>query len=435
MGLTTGFIFLIRACLHFGEGSKPEKTFVMATKVVHKGHTCKGCKSAPLDTLAQLATIPKSDGLEDFSTQAITTISDRASLVKRARRKYMTNGYTLALVSAEEQNPESSLRKAYWNTYHCAGSISLKNDGKVSGKYCKNRWCLVCNSIRTAQLMEKYLPELDSWENKHFVTLTIPNVEAPDLKASIELMQFIFNRIKKRISKRAERGKGESLKGIRKLEVTYNPERNDFHPHYHVILNSRENAAFLHRYWLKEYNRMYFSSVWGKASFKAQDVRKADEKSTRELFKYFTKVISGKEKGKRMIYADAMDVMFNAVKGKRVFQNFGFKVKDRPLSDEERAEKLKEAKERKEAYAVAHYEWNQEKGDWETSTEYKVDPETGEVEDLPSVLSGYVPGDKIKELVTDKVVYRRNHSWKRWARSAPTYPNKKRECANTPAVV
>ena len=188
-------------------------------------------------------------------------------------------------------------------------------------------------------------------------------------------------------SKRAERGKGESLKGIRKLEVTYNPERNDFHPHYHIILNSRENAAFLYRYWLKEYNSLYFSSVWGKSAFKAQEFRKADDKSVRELFKYFTKVISGKRKGERMIYADAMDVMFNAVMGKRVFQNFGFKAKEAALSEEELQKALEEAKEEKEAYAVAEYEWNQEKGDWETSTKYKVDPETGEVEDLPSVLS------------------------------------------------
>lgn len=409
----------------------------MATKVAHKGHTCNGCGSSPLDTLAQLATIPQSDRLEDFHTQANTTISDRSALVKRARRKYMTNGYTLALVDAEKENPESTLGKAYWNTYHCAASLSLKSNGTVSGKYCKNRWCLVCNSIRTAQLMKKYIPAIEEWEDKHFVTLTIPNVEAQDLKASIELMQFIFQKIKKRISKRSERGTGQKLKGIRKLEVTYNPDRNDFHPHYHIILSSEENARLLRTYWIKEYNSMYFakSGIWGKATAKAQDVRQADGRTVRELFKYFTKVISGKDNGKRAIYADAMDIMFNAVKGRRVFQNFGFRAKEIALTEEELQEAVREQKEQKEAYAVANYEWNQEKGDWETDTAYKIDPETGEVEELPKKLSGYQPGEAIQKLVRDKVVYRRNHSWARWARSAPTYPNKKRECANTPAAV
>lgn len=410
----------------------------MATKVAHKEHTCKGCGSSPLDTLAQLGTKKESEGLEDFQTSSLTTIDDRQALMKRARRKYMTGGYVLALVDAEKENESSSLRKAYWNTYHCAGTLTLKSNGKVSGKYCKNRWCLVCNSIRTAQLMKKYIPVIEEWKDKHFVTLTIPNVEGRHLKESIEVMQSIFVRVQSRMKKRAQRGSGSKLIGLRKLEVTYNPKRNDFHPHYHVIIEGKENAKLLRNYFLSEYNKSFYSTpdLWGAASFKAQDVRPADDKSVRELFKYFTKVIDGKQGDpNRVIYADALDVMFNAVKGKRVFQNFGFKAPKEQLSDEELKEVVKEAETEAEAHAVAEYEWSQDKGDWETKQDYKIDHQTGEVTPLPRLLSGYKVSDGIKELVTDRVIIRKGHSWRRWARSAPTYPNKKRECANTPETI
>ena len=419
--------------------------FVMATKVVHKGHTCKGCKSAPLDTSAQLGT---NDNLDDFSTHGGISISDKKALQKKARKKYMTKGYSRNLVDASKANPDSTLRQSYWNTYHCAKEMTIIRDssgnlkckvapvedqnGNLRPGYCKNRWCLVCNSIRTAKLIKTYSPELESWKDRQFVTLTVPNVEAFDLKESIDLMQSMFQRIKNRINKRARRGSGNKLKGVRKLEIIYKPLRNDFNQHYHLIVEGGENARLLRTYWLKEYNNSPFvkSGRWGPANKAAQDITVADDNSVKELFKYFTKVISESWKGDRMIYVDAMDILFNAVKGRRVFQNFGFKVDNAELTDEEEALAAKAGRDQ----AIGSAEWNN-KHDWEVTSGVNFDEETGEVIELPKVLSGYVPGDKIKELVTDKVVYRRNHSWKRWARSAPTYPNKKRECANTPAAV
>jgi hypothetical protein len=57
----------------------------------------------------------------------------------------------------------------------------------------------------------------------------------------------------------------------------------------------------------------------------AQDVRQASKGSEMELFKYFTKIISSKAKDKS-IYLDSLDVIFKAFRGRRVFQNFGFKL-------------------------------------------------------------------------------------------------------------
>ena len=61
----------------------------------------------------------------------------------------------------------------------------LQEGGKLSAKYCGNRWCLVCNSIRTAKLFAAYGPTLRSWEDAHFVTLTIPWIMPFDVERDL----------------------------------------------------------------------------------------------------------------------------------------------------------------------------------------------------------------------------------------------------------
>ena len=253
----------------------------------------------------------------------------------------------------------------------------VMESGKVISSYCKNRWCLVCNSIRTAQLILRYKPVLAEWENKVLVTLTRgPRCKGSELKTAIEEMQFIFNQIRKILGKRSQRGKGNKFIGLRKLECTYDPTTNTYHPHYHLILKCPKMANELVKLWLVKNP---------KANKKAQDIRAANDNSVIEVFKYFTKVVSKTKDGKRVIYADAMDVIFNAVRSKRTFQNFGFKVGKIDFSKEEIAEIVDSFLES----AV----WDQDCADWVVS-------DTGEL------LSGYIPSDDMKKLVTEKIIVR-----------------------------
>lgn len=249
--------------------------------------------------------------------------------------------------------------------------------GKVTASYCKNRWCLVCNSIRTAQLILKYKPILLGWEDKVLVTLTRgPRCRGSELKLVIEEMQFIFNQIRKTFNQRYKRGTSEKFVGLRKLECTYDPKTNTYHPHYHLILESPTIAKEFLEMWLNKHP---------KANRKAQDIKVADDNSVIEIFKYFTKVVSKTKDGERAIYADAMDVIFNAVRGKRTFQNFGFKVGDVDFSSEEIADVVDEI------FDVA--DWHQEVADW-------VVRDTGEL------FSGYEPGGGMTELVEQKIIAR-----------------------------
>lgn len=383
-----------------------------------------------LDTLAQGGTTRPAgnnphhsdrDCPDAFHIEAVTSVNDREALRKRARRKYLTAGYIGALVDAAKLNGNEALAKSYWNTYHCARTLTLKSDGNVSGRYCKNRWCLVCNAIRTAQLIKRYTPELEAWQDRYLVTLTIPNVEAEQLPAALEILNSMFSEIRDRLKKRAQRGQAEKFKGLRKMECTYNPERNDFHPHFHVLVEGRENAAALLQCWKESWRKerwqadglacsTSYAATFGDITDTAQDIRPADQGAMLELFKYFTKVIQGSGKQHRLIYADAMDVIFRACKGRQVFKPFGFKA---PPAEELTPEEKEQAQ--GEAYAQMEYEWNQETSRWEANVE-AVDLETGEVVEELQPLVDYQPGDALRDLIDTKVVVRVGHSWKRYAR-------------------
>lgn len=370
---------------------------------------CKRCSNtAPLDTLAQLGTtqLNSTDNQEFGKLEKATNKEDKRVFQNRAKRKYLSQSLSLGLVKATEIKHEKILqkvkkegwtdqnlqdfnenvqaRKSYWNMYHCAGEL-VKEGEKVTGKYCKNRTCMVCNSIRTAQNLNKYQPVLEAWSNKmYMVTLTIPNCPAEVLKGSIDEMFSIFTKIKDRLRKRHQREKGVKFEGIRKFECTYNPTRRDYHPHFHILVSSKEAAQELLDLWLEHTRKLGTKRI-------AQDIRKADTNSAIELFKYFTKVVNTPSKtgGKRAIYVEALDYIFKAVKGKRTFQTFGFKMADYIEEEAEQEQEEEEAEPISDHFPET-YKWHQELADW-------VSVGTGEI------LAEHKLSDVIKE-VADNIV-------------------------------
>jgi hypothetical protein len=106
-----------------------------------------------------------------------------------------------------------------------------------------------------------------------------------------------------------------TLTSLRKLEVTYNPTRKDFHPHFHLVVQGKLEADTLVRRWLK-----YFPD----ANAGAQKVIAcAGGGVAGELFKYLTKdtvTVDGKE---RAIPSRALDTIYKAVKRRRTIQPTG----------------------------------------------------------------------------------------------------------------
>jgi Replication protein len=246
------------------------------------------------NTLAQLGTDPKN------------------SLKSRAKSKFFGDALSIRLADVSG----TILKKSYWNSYYC-NKILEQRDGKITARYCNNRWCTVCNRIRIAKLVNGYKTPLAALVNPQFVTLTVPNCSGCCLRETIIGMQDVFKAILETIKRRRQRGTASyQIVGMRKIECTFNAIRGDYHPHFHLIVQGYDAASELLTQWLAR-----FPST----SVKAQDIRPVAEGSEIELFKYFTKIVTKTGKGDYRIFVKELDVMFTAMAGLRVFQPIGLK--------------------------------------------------------------------------------------------------------------
>lgn len=266
----------------------------MASNIANIKRLNKAKKGPPLDTLAQLTT--EGDG-------------GRSKFIKRQKAKAITLGQLFPLISLD-----SRLKKSYWRTYHC-NNLILQEGYKMTTKYCNARWCTVCNRIRMAKMINAYSIPLLKLPNIYFVTLTTPNVKAEHLSDEINGMYKSWRAINQNVRKTYK----ISIKGMRKLECTYNPKTETYNPHFHIIISTKKAASRIIQLWLDRYPS---------ASQKGQDMRPAIDGSLIELFKY---TVKGVHKGK--YYAAALDQIYQSLEGKRTYQPFGVrKVTEEDIS-------------------------------------------------------------------------------------------------------
>ena len=290
---------------------------------------------------------------------------DNKVLLSRARSKYLSFGLS---VNLKQNNPDSPLNKSYFGSMLCSG-VMRQEGRKLITTYCKQRWCAVCNKIRTAKSISGYLPVVRALDELYFVTLTKRTVNAEDLKDSIDLMNKTWRQLmKKAIRKRT------LFQGIRKAECTIRPH-GLYHYHFHVIISGKKNAEWLVKEWLKLLDC--------EADQKAQDFRKADEQSLKEIFKYFTKLTTGDKGGGRKLYDySRMDVIFQAMRNRRVFQPFGgLRILSEDIEDinGQDFECLEEAEQ--------VWKWHSE--DW--------------INAVGECLTGYKPSDNFKEIFNSTI--------------------------------
>lgn len=257
----------------------------------------------------------KSDRFSTGKGSIKKTTEEQLRYQKMTRKKHF--GYYLSC-HLYFKNEQSAIRKSYRNTMYCA-SVLMPTEKGLRAKYCKNRWCPTCQSIRIAKLICGYASQLDEMCDPYFVTLTAPTVSAGELEQRIKEFGSTW-----RLMTRQRYWKEHKPNGIRKAECTLRPE-GQYHYHYHVIIDGREHAEWLINQWLK---RVKGSNI------KAQDMRQVRPGEYIEIFKYFTKLIStDKLAGKEHRYIDfeRLNVVFETLKGTRVYQPFG---KIKPIKEE-----------------------------------------------------------------------------------------------------
>ncbi len=113
--------------------------------------------------------------------------------------------------------------------------------GELHGRHayhCRERLCVWCANARGAQLGEALLPLVQAMAQPWFLTLTVKN--GPDLAERARHLRTAFKKLRRR-----RWWVANVAGGIAVEETTRNYRTGDWHPHLHVIVDSRLPQAVL----------------------------------------------------------------------------------------------------------------------------------------------------------------------------------------------
>ncbi|NDI99431.1 protein rep [Flavobacterium sp. LaA7.5] len=331
-----------------------------------------------MNTLAQKGTA-KTGQNEILVAGKGTDLNNNEALQGRAKRKTITNSMMLNLIDVAKQKGNDEQLKSLWNTYHCQSEV-ISTNGRIYGRYCKNRFCTLCCSIRKAEIINKYFPVIEKWEEPYFVTLTVKACKAERLKLMVSKVLQGFQRIKDKHKKNYQRGKGIKLIGVKSLECNFNPAKKTYNPHLHLIVANKEIAEILIKDWLKLWTPKF-------AQRQAQDMREVFNPKTGliEIIKYSSKIFTEpdiKKKGENssyQIYVSALDTIFNAMKGKRIFDRFGFNTEKKAVIEITEPQPVTDYKQ---------WEFNPKLSDWQNT-------------DTDEILTGYTPKHQLTAILSN----------------------------------
>lgn len=309
-------------------------------------------------------------------------ISNGKALHNLSKKKTITQSIVLSLIDVAKKKEDPKMVKSLWNTYHCRSNV-IRVEDRIYGNYCRSRICSICNGVRKAELIRKYLSVVQTWERPYFVTLTAKSVPAKGLYTRLRDMNRGLKLIIDKYKKRAQRGKGMRLVGVKSLECNFNPKLRTYNPHLHLVVETEEMANILKEEWLNKCTVKF-------ANPKAQCVIliKEDEKEENlvEVIKYSTKQFTepdpnnkGKKNASRKVYTAAMYNIHKAMKGIRVFDRFGFNL---PKSSHKQGQ-------------------SREQMDWEA---YKYKPVLQDwVNRKNQRLTGFIPSQELMDTLTNQI--------------------------------
>jgi hypothetical protein len=337
-------------------------------KIVHKS-----LQLTPSELGSTVAKTSKKSGnqLITPSNGVINSIGEKSQLRAKAHAKYISNCIACAILN---HVPKTTLRKSLLRTLGCCQNLQRNGDKlKSLSRYCNSRMCITCSHIRAAQRIDAYYDILNELPDKQFMILSTPNVPGYKLNAAIKEQYKALRAIKK--AGRKLKVKIE-MKGLRNLEITHNQQANTYHPHWGFIISGKRDADYLLDEWLKHFPTARRGK--GNAIFKFES---KGERGLLELFKYQTKFLVPIKKKGKVINANALNTIFEAIVKMRTFQPMGIKAAIRITDDVNDLTHEAAYPELQDDGTVADFEFFGH--DW-------YDTATGEL------LTNYTPSEKLK---------------------------------------
>lgn len=193
---------------------------------------------------------------------------------------------------------------------------TLEKQKLYKANSCKNRFCPVCSWRKARKdalglsLMMQYIKQQEKKEFI-FLTLTTPNVMSDELENEIKRYNNSFRKLIKR------KKVGSVIKGyVRKLEITYNKKRDDYNPHFHVLIAVNKSYFTDKRYYISQQEWLdLWRDVTGISEITQVQVQKIRQNNNKELYEMAK--YSGKDSD-YLINQKVFDAFYKSLKGKQV---------------------------------------------------------------------------------------------------------------------
>lgn len=211
----------------------------------------------------------------------------------------------------------------------CGDFLQFLADEKIeylrleNANFCNNRFCPQCSQNKAREdalqlaTMIDYLKQEFNYEFI-FLTLTAPNIPAPMVSEELNIYAKAFEKLF-----RTKKVKAICKGYVRKLEMTYSVSRNDFHPHYHILLAVNKSYFTDKKYYISQQEWL---KMWIKAkrdpTIEVVDVRKF--KAQDDLYKAIFEISKYISKDSDYMYSpEVFKVFYNTLKGKRMLSFSG----------------------------------------------------------------------------------------------------------------
>lgn len=140
-----------------------------------------------------------------------------------------------AIFEALIDDPDGAFEKRAFRICNCCQwpVVYVRDDGKPSVHLarCRDRLCPLCSSARSRESASRVASIVGRMDAPRFMTLTMPHSSLP-LRTQLDHLMTTFRELRSTDAwKHYVRG------GVWSLELTYNRERSEWHPHVHVIFD------------------------------------------------------------------------------------------------------------------------------------------------------------------------------------------------------
>ncbi|EJL1762860.1 protein rep [Staphylococcus pseudintermedius] len=193
---------------------------------------------------------------------------------------------------------------------------TLEKQKLYKANSCKNRFCPVCawrKARKDALGLSLMMQYIKQQEKKEFIflTLTTPNVMSDELENEIKRYNNSFRKLIKR--KRVD----SVIKGyVRKLEITYNKKRDDYNPHFHVLIVVNKSYFTDKRYYISQQEWLdLWRDVTGISEITQVHVQKIKQNNNKELYEMAK--YSGKDSD-YLVNQKVFDAFYKSLKGKQI---------------------------------------------------------------------------------------------------------------------